>query len=215
MILADKQLKDIAAKFNGGAGLQYGRLNAASIDLTLADEAVIYRWPWYLRAAFWAASQVVKLGELDTYVRASGVAHIKTMVALATLSTLRESVGKRFGPRGFKVDLTYGRWLMPGEMALVASQDYTYIPNDAGALLTLKSSSGRAGALQAFTGYFDPGYHGQANFPVHAGQRPVWLESGDRFAQLVFINSNVPDKPYGSTGDSHYQGTTGIAQVPV
>jgi deoxycytidine triphosphate deaminase len=90
------------------------------------------------------------------------------------------------------VDLKQGYYLKPGQMALVSSQEVVYIPEDMSALLTLKSSRGREGLNQGFTGWFDPGFIGSATFPLYAPAHPVRLQAGVRMAQLIYLKTHQP-----------------------
>lgn len=96
--------------------------------------------------------------------------------------------------------------LQPGEIVLVRSMEYTALPKDWTAILTLKSSSGRRGLVQGHTGWGDPGFEGTWTFSLYnASPWPIELEAGQRIAQLVFFEMHDrPERDYSITG--HYNG---------
>lgn len=111
---------------------------------------------------------------------------------------------QNFAVRERKTDIRKGYWLRPGKMALLHSQEHVIVPSNTAAVLTLKSSRGREGFNHAFAGWFDPGFEGQAVFAVYASIRPLHIQSGMRFAQLIYFQTHdVPQKDYSVVG--HYQ----------
>ena len=175
MVLSDKSLKRILEHFDNSEG---AKVNPASIDLTLGEEAIVFDWPLTYRL-MWGLAKLLR----------------------------NERAMLRWSKRERLVDISNGYWLLPGQMALLHSQEYVVIPENTAALLTLKSSRGREGFDHALAGWFDPGFVGQAVFEVYA-HHPVKLIAGMRFAQLIYFQAEVPKRHYGQV-DSHYQGQTG------
>lgn len=102
------------------------------------------------------------------------------------------------GPKGLVI--------RPGQMALLHSLEYVRIPEWAAGLLLLKSSRGREGFDHAFSGWFDPGFEGQAVFEVYSPTRSLRVYPGQRFAQLVLLYMAAPpESPY----RGNYQGQRG------
>lgn len=169
MVLTDKTLYPLVQNYKNGDS---ARVNPASVDLTLGDEAVLFDWPWPYRL----------LWHLTRH--------------------------PRFAVRERRVDIRRGYWLRPGEMALLHSREYVAIPTNTAAFLTLKSSRGREGFDHALAGWFDPGFEGQAVFEVYAPVRPLRIQSGMRFAQLIYLQAqDTPQADYSVTG--RYQGQVG------
>jgi len=99
------------------------------------------------------------------------------------------------------LSITTGMWLKPGQMALLHSAEHVSVPTDVAAFLTLKSSRGREGIDHALAGWFDAGFEGDAVFEVYAHAFPVRIMEGMKFAQLIYLDAETPQKPY----NGHYQ----------
>lgn len=99
------------------------------------------------------------------------------------------------------ISTVQGFWLRPGQMVLLHSAEHVSVPTNVAALLTLKSSRGREGFDHALAGWFDAGFEGDAVFEVYAHAFPVWVHAGMKFAQLIYMDAEPPQKPY----DGHYQ----------
>lgn len=95
--------------------------------------------------------------------------------------------------------------LWPGEMALFSSKEFTVIPDNAIAMLFLKSSTGRRGVEHLHAGYGDPGFAGQWTLELkNESKNAIEIEAGSKMLQLVFMNTCIggPSKTYRETG--HY-----------
>ena len=78
--------------------------------------------------------------------------------------------------------------IQPGEFLLGASEEVLHMPNDMGALLSPRSSFGRAGLSMSFSTWINPGYDGRIAIEVfNAGPNPVKLRAGIRVLQAVFM----------------------------
>jgi len=76
------------------------------------------------------------------------------------------------------------------------------IPNYVGAILTLKSSMGRKGAVLSHVGWFDPGFTGTATFQLHIpSDYDILIKKGQPIVQLIFMKlADVPQNSYSVTG---------------
>lgn len=112
---------------------------------------------------------------------------------------------ERWRKRKRTVNIANGYHLVPGQMALLHSNEWVSIPDNMSALLTLKSSRGREGLDHAMAGWFDPGFEGEAVFEVYAHAHPVPIRQGLKFAQLIYLQTEPPNQPY----RGNYQHQTG------
>jgi dCTP deaminase len=103
----------------------------------------------------------------------------------------------------------YDYLLPPGQCVLCHSAEYITMPNNAAGMLASKSSTGRLLLEHFHSGWFDPGFHGQATLelkndaPWHIRLRP-----GDLWVQLILVQmAEEPHRNYTVTG--RYNGQTG------
>jgi dCTP deaminase len=102
------------------------------------------------------------------------------------------------------VDLPYenehykGIIIHPGEFILASSQEIVKLPDDLSAIVTGRSSIGRAGIDVVLGNWIDAGYIGTVTLQLHnCGPNPVRLTKGLRIAQLVFLKMTASaEKPY-------------------
>ena len=175
----------------------------ASLDLRLGKDAIVFDWPWRYRLGWTLLGWLERLVQF-LRVDLHPLTRDRDRGLYGLLVRVRDA-RVRLSKRKRHVELTDGYWLKPGEMALLSSSYPVHIPEDSVAFLTLKSSRGREGIDHALAGFFDNGFHGDAVFEVYAHAHPVRIYEGMPFAQLVFMASELPDRPY----DGHYQGQRG------
>lgn len=78
--------------------------------------------------------------------------------------------------------------VQPGEFVLGMSQEIVHLPADLAAMLSPRSSFGRAGLSLSFSTWLNPGYDGRVAIEVfNAGPNPVKLRAGIRVLQAVFM----------------------------
>ncbi len=99
---------------------------------------------------------------------------------------------------------------LPKLFYLCHSIEYVQIPNDKAAMLFLKSSAGRVGLEHSHAGWVDPGFKGQLTWEI-SSHIPVECKIGQPVCQLVYMDSEEPDKDYGVTG--RYSGQTGATEA--
>lgn len=86
--------------------------------------------------------------------------------------------------------------LAPPMAILSTTMEVVNIPNDAAAVVYLKSSRAREGLDHALAGWIDPGFSGTITLELHA-HRPLVLTAGQRVIQIVLMSLNAPAaKPY-------------------
>lgn len=96
------------------------------------------------------------------------------------------------------ITLQYGQTylLQPGVFILASSSEYVKIPPELAAEVKLKSTTARRGIGHVYSGWIDPGFHGQITFELFS-HVPVLLEPGKPIAQIIFSQmAEVPEKPY-------------------
>lgn len=97
-----------------------------------------------------------------------------------------------------------GITLFQHDFILLSTMEFTRIPNNAVAMLFLKSSTGRKGLEHLHAGYGDPGFCGQWTLEVvNHWPYPVKIYPGQRLFQLVLMDCYPVNKDYSLTG--HYQ----------
>lgn len=98
----------------------------------------------------------------------------------------------------------------PGHVYLGHTVDTVDLPNHLAAMMTGRSSVGRAGVIVHKTaGWVDPGFSGQLTLEMYNfGQETVTFEEGDRVAQLVFIHTDRDSDGY----EGQYQDQSGISK---
>lgn len=114
----------------------------------------------------------------------------------------------------YKNEYYEGIILHPNEFILAASQEIVNLPADISAIVTGRSSVGRAGISVVLGNWIDAGYVGTVTLQLHnCGPNPIRLIKGLRIAQLVFYKmTDNAEKPYhgkyqhslGATGSKIY-----------
>lgn len=110
--------------------------------------------------------------------------------------------------------------LHPNQFVLGSSIEVIRFSPTMAGMLNGKSSLGRKGLqVHATAGWFDPGFEGTATLELSCvAPVPIRLWPGMRIAQMVFFRTAIPQVPYGTAPDSHYQhqsGPTEGAKVPL
>lgn len=103
--------------------------------------------------------------------------------------------------------------LAPGQFALATTAEFIGMPRDLAGRLEGKSSLARLGlVIHATAGFVDPGFRGQITLEIfNFAPRPILLRTGMKIAQMCFMDVEGTVKlPYGTRGDSKYQGQTGV-----
>lgn len=92
-------------------------------------------------------------------------------------------------------DLTKGPYvLQPKEFVLVSTLEHLMVPLDCAMELKLKSTRARQGYDHSLAFWFDPGWDGIGTFEITNNYRfkPIALEYGMRFAQIIIHKLDVP-----------------------
>jgi len=86
--------------------------------------------------------------------------------------------------------------------------EYIKLPSNMAAQLEGRSSFARLGLQVHMTaGFVDPGFEGVLTFEIYnAGHNPIRLYPGLRVAQLRFMNTSVPGRPYDRNVEAKYGG---------
>lgn len=147
---------------------------------------------------------------------------IKSLVKEDTIAVSPTPTAQQYQPAS--LDLRIGRELYdatsdteihgdrleihPGRAYLGHTLDEVALPDHLAAMMTGRSSVGRAGVIVHKTaGWVDPGFSGQLTLEIYNfGGEPVEFEVGDRVAQLVFVHTDRDTSGY----DGQYQGQTGV-----
>jgi deoxycytidine triphosphate deaminase len=112
----------------------------------------------------------------------------------------------------YKIHPRVGLCIEAGEFVLLHSMETTKIPDDAIALLFLKSSTGRKGLEHLHAGYGDSSFNGQWTFEIiNHWPFPQFIYVSQPLFQLVLCDTEKALTPYTLTG--HYQNQTG-ATIP-
>ena len=92
--------------------------------------------------------------------------------------------------------------IMPQEFIIASTREYVKFPLDVAGDLKLKSSIGRMGINHALSGWFDPGFEGNATLELqNISGWPVQLVAGMKIAQLVFMQlTEATCLPYEKVG---------------
>ena len=98
--------------------------------------------------------------------------------------------------------------ISPGQFVLGHSMEYIKLPSNMAAQLEGRSSFARLGLQVHMTaGFVDPGFEGVLTFEIYnAGHNPIRLYPGLRVAQLRFMNTSVPGRPYDRNVEAKYGG---------
>lgn len=98
--------------------------------------------------------------------------------------------------------------LHPGEVVLASALEYIALPIDLAAQVITRSSYGRLGLITATAVQVHPLYRGCLTLElVNLGTVPLTLYPGERVAQLVFFNVQVPDPDRVPTKDDLFRGS--------
>lgn len=99
--------------------------------------------------------------------------------------------------------------LRPGQCVLCHSFEYIQMPVTAAGFLASKSSTGRLLLEHFHSGWFDPGFQGNATLELkNDGLWEIVLRPGDLWVQLILVSmAEQPLRDYSQTG--RYQGQTG------
>lgn len=116
-------------------------------------------------------------------------------------------------PTGWRTyDLREGPYrLYQGDFVLAATLERVRIGNTLAGILAGKSSRAREGIQVEAAGYVDPGWDGELTMEVTRFRRGMsTLTLGMKICQIRFETLLSPcERPYGSDGTSHYQGSRG------
>jgi deoxycytidine triphosphate deaminase len=180
MILPDYQIIELALN-NGVEPFDAECINPASLDLRLGDLISTPRWYWHNPITRLIARYYLK--NPDPRKRPD----------------LYWNPPKKFNK--------YTLW--PGQFVLCHSLETTRIPDNMGAILLSKSSTGRIGLEHLHAGYGDPGFNAQWTWEFcNLAPWPIELIAGQRLTQLVFMELKAtPLRGYDQTG--RYQGQQG------
>lgn len=93
-------------------------------------------------------------------------------------------------------------WLYPKEFVLLELTETLTLPSNLVAQFFLKSSRAREGYNHSLAGYCDPAYKGVLTLEIENLRNNIRLPlyPGLRIGQLVFVQTETPDKPYNLTG---------------
>lgn len=109
-----------------------------------------------------------------------------------------------------RIDLDYLEHvvLLPGQSMLGHSFEYIKLPDWTAAELEGRSSYARLGLeIHMTAGMIDPGFEGVVTFELfNCGPNPIRLFPGLRVAQLRFIATNAPSRPYSRRHAAKYSG---------
>lgn len=101
-----------------------------------------------------------------------------------------------FGDEIEYIDVPYdggcydGVVIAPGEFMLGASREIITLPKNLSALITGRSSIGRAGLIVETAGWVDPCFTGSITLEFYnCGCNPIRLTEGIRIAQIVFMKN--------------------------
>lgn len=95
-----------------------------------------------------------------------------------------------------------------GNLYLMDTLEYIYMPDNAVGWLALKSSMARLGLENLHAGFFDPDFNGTATLEIeNRAPWPITLKKGQRIIQLALCDCMLPARPYTEVG--HYCGQVG------
>jgi dCTP deaminase len=166
-----------------------GRIQPASIELTLANHFWIYREIKFDGRTFPARATINGVSGIDPEVDNSSL-----------MDRVEISDQGRFA-------------LESGGFALSATREWIEVPPDMAARVEGKSSLGRLGmGVHTTAGFIDPGFRGQVTLELwSAAPLPILLRPGMPIAQICYFELTTrAQRPYGSPGlGSHYQDQEG------
>ncbi len=186
-VLSDRDLKrriqgDNLKGWNIGINpFEPRQIQPASIDLTLANEWLVYPK---------VNPDLVGVGEEETLMSNS------IDMNSAKGVTTEKIVSSNY-------------MLMPGQLILGSTAEYVQIPDDLQAQVHGKSSLGRLGLLVHVTaGFIDPGFKGKITLEMYnLNNRPIILRAGKPICQISLTTLSIrAEFPYGHEKlRSHYQ----------
>jgi dCTP deaminase len=102
----------------------------------------------------------------------------------------------------------------PMTLFVIGTKEYLEVPSDLVGEIWIRTTWVRKGILSSF-GRIDAGFHGNLTFSaLNASAKPIELQIGERFAQVVFEElRSLPKKAY-KDRSGNYQGQTGITLEP-
>ena len=91
--------------------------------------------------------------------------------------------------------------LMPGQFALLITEEVVGIPNDCLAFISIKAKVKFNGLVNVSGFHVDPGYKGKLIFSVfNAGNKNVVLRQGEPLFLIWFSTLDQANKPYAGSG---------------
>lgn len=119
-------------------------------------------------------------------------------------SLIREFREENLTPNGY--DLTIGSLyeeraivdesdVLPGRWVKILTAEKLLIPEFLTGLIQIKSKYARKGLIGSF-GYVDSGFSGMLELFFFSSYEKIHLKKGDRIVQIIFIETEKPDKTY-------------------
>lgn len=96
-------------------------------------------------------------------------------------------------------------WLYPKDFVLLELAEILTLPNNICAQFLLKSSRARNGYNHSLAGWIDNSYHGVLTLEIEnlRNNARLPLYPGLRIGQLIFSQTEIPDKSYDQVGRYH------------
>lgn len=93
-------------------------------------------------------------------------------------------------------------WLEPRDFVLAEIAEYIKLPANLVAQFALKSSRAREGWNNSLAGYIDNAYEGRLTLELENLRKyaPLPLYNGLKIGQLIFTQTEHPERPYSVTG---------------
>lgn len=120
------------------------------------------------------------------------------------------------GSAGYDLNANKTAALIPGERALVGTGVSLQLPADLAASVRPRSGlAAKHGVTVLNTpGLIDPDYRGEIKVILYnAGNKPFWVNRGDRIAQLTFEHIITPELEQVQTLDETDRGTGGFGST--
>ena len=120
------------------------------------------------------------------------------------------------GSAGYDLSSNQTAALIPGERALVSTGVSLQLPADLAASVRPRSGlAAKHGVTVLNTpGLIDPDYRGEIKVILYnAGNKPFWVNPGDRIAQLTFEHIITPELEQVETLDETERGTGGFGST--
>jgi len=104
--------------------------------------------------------------------------------------------------------------IQPGTRLVIGTKEVLSMPSDLVGQIWIRTTWARRGILSSF-GIIDAGFRGNLTFSaVNVSDEPVVVRVGDRFAQVVFIETSSPSQRDYGKRSGNYQGQRGITLSP-